>query len=98
MPRYAGLRSIAQIVERSQQVCSFLVGTAQLVESPRDGADAQRLRGVQIEDLADHLGLRLDDLVVGRALLGLAHVAIAIRGAAEHADLALLGAMAFAAA
>ncbi len=27
MPRYAGLRSIAQIVERSQQACSFLVGT-----------------------------------------------------------------------
>ena len=55
-------------------------------------------RGVQIEDLAHHLGLRLDDLVVGRAFLGLAHVAIAIRGAAEDTDLALLGAMAFAAA
>jgi hypothetical protein len=28
MPQYAGLRSIAQIVVRSQQACSFLVGTA----------------------------------------------------------------------
>ena len=70
----------------------------ELVESPRDGTDAQRLRGVQIKDLAHHLGLRVDDLVVGRPVLGLAHVAIAIRGAAEYADLALLGAMAFAAA
>src|SRR5450755_227730 len=70
----------------------------ELVESPRDGTDAQRLRGVEIEDLAHHLGLRLDDFVIGRALLGLAHLAIAVRRAAEYADLALLGAMAFAAA
>src|SRR5664280_1781473 len=64
MPRYAGLRSIAQIVERSQPACSFLVGTAS----------------------------SLSRRVIAPMLNAW------VWGAAEYADLALLGTMAFAAA
>ena len=46
--------------------------------------------------LDDNLGLHLVNLVIGRAFIGLAHVAVAIRRTAEHTDLALLGAVAFA--
>ncbi len=48
--------------------------------------------------MTNDLGLRVVNLVIGRALLGLAHVAITIGRTAEHADLTLLGTVAFAAA
>ena len=90
----AAIRRVAQHPPDGRALPAGLLltgGHAQLVEPPGDRADAQPLHGVQIVDLADYFSLSLVHLEVGRALLGLAHVAVAVRRSAQNAGLALLG-------
>src|SRR6516225_3336922 len=61
-------------------------------------AKAEALPRVGIEDETHHLGLGVHDFVVGRRSIGLLHVPIAVGGARQHIDRALLSAVALATA
>ncbi len=64
-----------------------------IVELAHNGADAESRHRVPLIDVPHHTRFRLNHRVRGRSLITLAEVAIAIRGAAQHADLTRSGAV-----
>src|SRR5215471_2972666 len=69
-----------------------------LVEQARDRANAQAVDGIAVINHPDDRSLSLDDLIIGRYVIALANIAVAIGSPAEHANLALARAVALAAA
>jgi len=63
---------------------------AAIIQQTGNRADADSASGVALIDHADDGRFGFDDLVVCSGIVGLAHVTIAVRCAAQNADLSLL--------
>ena len=76
------------MTDRSQRSLPVRVATPCAVSQRPQVGDGGAVVGVAAEHLRDQDGLVRDDLVAGPGLGGLADVAVAERGAAEHVDAA----------